>query len=85
MLVAGLFEMLLHVIQEVRVNDNNLEDRNQELLLKKGGDFNKSYNAVLMMLRLCVYMDFSIPIMRLILVLIIFVICCLNLDIQISV
>lgn len=37
MLVAGLFEMLLHVIQEVRVNDNNLEDRNQELLLKKRG------------------------------------------------
>lgn len=38
MLVAGLFEMLLHVILEVRVNDNNLEEKNQELLfLKKRG------------------------------------------------
>lgn len=35
MLVAELFEMLLHVIQEVRVNDNNLKEKNQELLFKK--------------------------------------------------
>lgn len=32
MLVAGLFEMLLHVIQEVRENDNNLKEKNQELM-----------------------------------------------------